>query len=395
MRRKFTSESVTSGHPDKICDQIADRILDELLMQDPAARCACEVTCIKNDVHIFGEITSDAFVNYEEIARNVIANIGYTDPQYGFCADTCRITVDLTEQSSDISMGISRRTKTEELNSGAGDQGIMFGYACKETSSLMPLPIELAHSLAKRLEEVRKYNELPWLLPDGKTQVTIAYENDKPVRIDTVIVSCQHRPDIKINDLRDAIMSHVIMPTLPTRLFDQDTQFFINPAGRFVNGGPMADAGLTGRKLMVDTYGGTARNGGGAMSGKDSTKTDRCGAYMARYIAKNIVSAGLAEKCEVQLSYAIGLAEPISVQINTFGTSKVPEDAIYTAVMALTDLRPAAIINNFHLQDPIYAGISCYGQFGFNAAGMPWEQTDLAQKLNKFLKEDIYEKYLD
>lgn len=395
MRRKFTSESVTSGHPDKICDQIADRILDELLMQDPAARCACEVTCIKNDVHIFGEITSDAFVNYEEIARNVIANIGYTDPQYGFCADTCRITVDLTEQSSDISMGISRRTKTEELNSGAGDQGMMFGFACKETSSLMPLPIELAHSLAKRLEEVRKYNELPWLLPDGKTQVTIAYENDKPVRIDTVIVSCQHRPDIKINDLRDAIMSHVIMPTLPTRLFDQDTQFFINPAGRFVNGGPMADAGLTGRKLMVDTYGGTARNGGGSMSGKDSTKTDRSGAYMARYIAKNIVSAGLAEKCEIQLSYAIGLAEPISVQINTFGTSKVPEDAIYTAVMALTDLRPAAIINNFHLQDPIYAGISCYGQFGFNAAGMPWEQTDLAQKLNKFLEEDIYEKYLD
>ena len=395
MNTRFTSESVTSGHPDKICDRIADRILDELLIRDPEARCACEVSCNGNHVHLFGEITTTAKVDYEEIARNVIAEIGYTDPHYGFCADSCHIDVDFTEQSGDIAMGISRNTTTEMINSGAGDQGMMFGYACRETSSLMPLPIELAHSLAKRLEEVRKYNELPWLLPDGKTQITVEYEDSKPKRIDTVIVSAQHRPKIEMNDLRDAIMSHVILPTLPSSMLDDNTQVFIDPTGRFVKGGPMADAGLTGRKLIVDTYGGASRSGGGAMAGKDATKTDRTGAYMARYIAKNIVYAGLADRCEVQLSYAIGLAEPISVRIDSFGTSSLPDEIICSAVRTVTDLRPAAIIERFHLKDPIYSSVSCYGQFGFNAAGMPWEQTDLAQKLKKFLKEDIYEKYLE
>lgn len=381
MRCLFTSESVTRGHPDKVCDQIADRILDELLRKDPLSRSACEVTCTTDQIHIFGEVTTTANVDYEEIARKVIAEIGYTAPGLGFDAENCRITVDLHEQSPDIAMGIDRRSSSEELDSGAGDQGMMFGFACMETDSLMPLPIELAHALAKRLEQVRRLEELSYLLPDGKTQVTLEYEENTPRRISTVVVSAQHRADADISALREDIVTHVIIPTLPGRLVDQNTQFFINPTGRFVVGGPAGDSGLTGRKLMADTYGGYARHGGGAFSGKDSTKVDRSGAYMARYVAKNIVAAGLADKCEVQLGYAIGLAEPVSVHIDTFGTATVKEKALYDAVLSLADLRPAAIIQKFALRQPIYSAVSCYGHFGSNASTMPWEQTDIATQL--------------
>lgn len=379
MKNCFTSESVTSGHPDKVCDQIADRILDSLLEQDPHSRVACEVTCATDSIHIFGEVTSAAKVDYDAAARRVLKEIGYTTPGHGFDAETCRIQVDLHEQSPDIARGIDRRTPSELMNSGAGDQGIMFGYACRETVNFMPLPIELAHSLAKRLEQVRKMNELQYLLPDGKTQVTVEYdEKGAPKRIAAVIVSCQHRDTVETRKLREDVLGHVILPTLPTQLVDQDTQFFINPTGRFVLGGPAADSGLTGRKLISDTYGGYARHGGGAFSGKDATKVDRSGAYMARYIAKNIVAAGLAEKCEVQLGYAIGLAEPVSFRIDTFGTEHVKKSKLDDAVLRATDLRPMAIIQKFGLTDPIFSRVSCYGHFGSNAADMPWEQTDLA-----------------
>lgn len=385
MNDCFTSESVTCGHPDKVCDQIADRILDEMLAQDPQSRSACEVTCATNQVHIFGEVTTSAKVDYEAIAREVIAEIGYTAPNRGFDAASCCIVVDLHEQSPDIAMGISRRIESEELNSGAGDQGMMVGFACRETNSLMPLPIELAHSLAKRLEQVRTTEELPYLLPDGKTQVTVEYKNNQPVRISTVIVSAQHRENVNIAKLRNDIISHVIVPTLPKQLIDTDTQFFINPTGRFVVGGPAGDSGLTGRKLMVDTYGGYARHGGGAFSGKDATKVDRSGAYVARYVAKNIVAAGLGDQCEVQLSYSIGLAEPVSVRIKTFGTGTVSEEAIRDAVMQLVDFRPSVIIRSFGLTRPIYSDISCYGHFGYNASRMPWEQTNLADRLKEII----------
>lgn len=383
MNSYFTSESVTCGHPDKVCDQIADRILDEMLAQDPESRSACEVTCATNQVHIFGEVTTKAKIDYEAAARQVIAEIGYTAPGRGFDTKSCRVTVDLHEQSPDIAKGITRRIKTEELNSGAGDQGMMFGFACSETSSLMPLPIELAHSLAKRLEQVRRSEELPYLLPDGKTQVTVEYQDGTPKRVSTVVMSAQHREDVDIQTLRSDLVDHVVTPTLPKGLVDHDTQFFINPTGRFVIGGPAGDSGLTGRKLIVDTYGGYARHGGGAFSGKDATKVDRSGAYMARYIAKNIVAAGLAGRCEVQLSYSIGLADPVSVRIDTFGTGKVPKGAIYDAVLRLVDLRPAAIIRRFELTKPRYSLVSCYGHFGNNASRMPWEQTDLAEQLKR------------
>ncbi|MGM9606082.1 MAG: methionine adenosyltransferase [Oscillospiraceae bacterium] len=379
MKNYFTSESVTSGHPDKVCDQIADRILDRLLEQDPHSRVACEVTCATDAVHIFGEVTSKAKVDYDAAARRVLEEIGYTTPGQGFDAETCRIQVDLHEQSPDIARGIDRRSPSELMNSGAGDQGIMFGYACRETVNFMPIPIELAHSLAKRLEQVRKTNELQYLLPDGKTQVTVEYdEKNIPKRLAAVIVSCQHRDTVETKKLRSDILRHVILPTLPTHLVDQDTQFFINPTGRFVLGGPAADSGLTGRKLISDTYGGYARHGGGAFSGKDATKVDRSGAYMARYLAKNIVAAGLADKCEVQLGYAIGLAEPVSFRIDTFGTEHVDKSALEAAVLRSADLRPMAIIQKFGLTDPIFSRVSCYGHFGSNAADMPWEQTDLA-----------------
>lgn len=374
----FTSESITCGHPDKVCDQIADRILDCLLEQDVRSRVACEVTCATDSVHIFGEVTSSAQVDYDAVARRVIEEIGYTTPGHGFDAERCKIQIDLHEQSPDIARGIDRRTEAEIMNSGAGDQGIMFGYACKETASLMPLPIELAHSLAKRLEQVRRINELDYLMPDGKTQVTVEYdEKELPKRIAAVIVSSQHRDVVDIKKLRSDILGHVILPTLPKELVDQDTQFFINPTGRFVMGGPAADSGLTGRKLITDTYGGYARHGGGAFSGKDASKVDRSGAYMARYIAKNIVAADLADRCEVQLGYAIGLAEPVSFRIDTFGTEHIRKSDIYGAVVRAVDMRPMAIIQKFGLMEPIFSRVSCYGHFGSNAAEMPWEQTDL------------------
>jgi S-adenosylmethionine synthetase len=383
MTSYFTSESVTCGHPDKVCDQIADRILDELLKRDPQSRVACEVTCATDQVHIFGEVTTNASIDYEAVARKVIAGIGYTAAGHGFDAEGCEVRVDLHRQSDDIAMGISRQNASETLNSGAGDQGMMFGYACRETSSLMPLPIELAHALAKRLEQIRRTEELPYLLPDGKTQVTVAYENGVPKRVSTVIVSAQHRADADIESVRDDILCHVVHPTLSNTLMDDETQVFINPTGRFVTGGPAGDSGLTGRKLIVDTYGGYARHGGGSFSGKDATKVDRSGAYMARYIAKNIVAAELAERCEVQLSYSIGLAEPVSVRIDTFGTGRVPQEALEAAVLRRVDLRPAAIIRQFGLTRPFYSLVSCYGHFGSNAIGMPWEQTELAEILRK------------
>jgi len=378
VKNYFTSESITSGHPDKVCDQIADRILDNLLEQDGSSRVACEVTCATDSVHIFGEVTSSAQVDYDAVARRVIEEIGYTTPGHGFDAENCRIKVDLHEQSPDIARGIDRRTPSEVMNVGAGDQGIMFGYACKETPNLMPLPIELAHSLAKRLEQVRKSNELQYLLPDGKTQVTVEYdEQDVPKRIDTVIVSSQHRDVVDTEKLRSDILGHVILPTLPKELVDKDTQFFINPTGRFVLGGPAADSGLTGRKLISDTYGGYARHGGGAFSGKDATKVDRSGAYMARYIAKNIVAMGLADKCEIQLGYAIGLTELVSFRIDTFGTEHAKKEDILFAVDKAVDMRPMAIIQKFGMMNPIFSRVSCYGHFGNNAMDMPWEQIDL------------------
>lgn len=385
MNRYFTSESVTCGHPDKVCDQIADRILDELLAQDPETRSACEVACTADEVLIFGEVTTTAQVDYEAVAREVIAGIGYTAPDRGFDTENCRIVVRLRGQSPDIAMGITRRGRTEVLDSGAGDQGIMFGCACKETDSLMPLPIELAHSLAKRLEQVRRTGELPYLLPDGKTQVTVEYEGDRPVRVASVIVSAQHREEVETSTLRDDVVAHVVMPALPKELLDARTQYFVNPTGRFVIGGPAGDSGLTGRKLAVDTYGGYARHGGGSFSGKDASKVDRSGAYMARYMAKNVVAAGLADRCEVQLGYAIGLAEPVAVQVDTFGTGKVPAGVIKEALMRLTDLRPMAITRKFRLMEPIYSPLSCYGHFGNHASRMPWEWTELSEELKELL----------
>ena len=372
MHTLFTSESVTKGHHDKVCDQIADAILDALLAQDPMSHVACEVTAITDAVHIFGEITTTAKVNYEQIARDTIRKIGYTEPGHGFDAETCKITVDLHEQSPDINMGVSREI---EEDAGAGDQGMMFGYACRETESLMPLPIELAHALTKRLAYVREMH----ILPDDKAQVSVEYdEAGKPVRIDTVVVSTQHTEAISENELRTAIIDEVISRALPADMLDQNTHIYVNPTGRFLIGGPAGDSGLTGRKLIVDTYGGYAHHGGGAFSGKDSSKVDRSAAYMARYIAKNVVAAGLADRCEVQLSYAIGVAHPVSVLVDTFGTEKVAREKIQELVSAV-DMRPAAIIKRFDLRTPNFSKVSCYGHFGENAKDMPWEKTDLAE----------------
>ena len=377
-RSCFTSESVTRGHPDKVCDQIADRILDEILEQDPEAHVACEVTCATDQVHIFGEITTDANVNYEETARQVIAEIGYTEPGHGFDAAGCRVRVDLHGQSPDIARGIRRRgAPDEELNAGAGDQGMMFGFACRQTDCLMPLPIELAHSLCKKLESVRRSRELVFLLPDGKAQVTVEYEDGIPRRVAAVVVSAQHEDGVGIDEVRRSILTHVILPTLPAGMVDKNTQFFINPTGRFTVGGPAGDSGLTGRKIAVDTYGSFARHGGGAISGKDASKVDRSGAYMARYMAKNVVESGLATQCEVQLSYAIGLAEPLSVRVDTAGTGIVDDEIIRKAIESNVDPRPAAICRKFSLTEPIFSRVSCYGHFGSNAVSMPWEQTDL------------------
>ncbi|MCD8130145.1 MAG: methionine adenosyltransferase [Lachnospiraceae bacterium] len=376
-RSIFTSESVTKGHPDKVCDQISDGILDAVLAKDPNAHVACETTAITDAVHIMGEITAACSADYEAVAREVIRSIGYTVPGIGFDADTCQIQVDIHAQSPDIAMGVNRETEDE---SGAGDQGIMFGFACTETESLMPLPIELAHRLTKRLTFVREEGILPYLLPDGKGQVSVEYdEAGKPACVTAVAVSTQHREGIELERLREDIRREVILPSVPEKLLNKNTKFYINPTGRFVIGGPAGDTGLTGRKVIVDTYGGYARHGGGCFSGKDPSKVDRSAAYMARYIAKNVVAAGLAERCEVQLSYAIGVAEPVSVLVDTFGTGRISSGRISELIRRDLDLRPAAIIRKLDLRRPIYSRTASYGHFGSNTADMTWEQTDLAQ----------------
>ena len=374
MKKKyyFTSESITEGHPDKVCDQISDRILDALLEQDPMSRCACEVTAEPGAVHIMGEITTTAEVDYEECAREVIRRIGYTKPEYGF-TDNCRITCSLHKQSPDIAMGVNN-AMDDEKELGAGDQGMMFGYACNETTQFMPLAIQLANELTRRLTYVRRAGILTYLRPDGKSQVTVEYVDGKPNRIEAVVISAQHDPNVPIEQLREEIMDNVILPTIPDALWDADTKIYINPTGRFVLGGPAADTGLTGRKIIADTYGGYARHGGGAFSGKDPTKVDRSAAYMARYIAKHIVAAGLADKCEIQLSYAIGVAQPVSIMVDTFGTNKVPEEVIRSWVMLHIDLRPGAIIETLNLRRPIYEKAAAYGHFGREE--FPWERLD-------------------
>lgn len=378
MHTLFTSESVTKGHPDKVCDQIADAILDALLAQDPMSHVACEVTAITDAVHIFGEITTTAKVNYEQIARDTIRKIGYTEPGHGFDADTCTITVDLHEQSPDINMGVSREI---EEDAGAGDQGMMFGFACDETPEMMPMPIALAHRITRRLSQARRSEELPWLRPDGKSQVTIEYDGDKPVRVDTVVVSTQHAPEISHEALSAAIIDKVICKSIPAELMDENTRFLINPTGRFTIGGPMGDSGLTGRKIIVDTYGGYARHGGGAFSGKDPTKVDRSAAYAARYIAKNIVAAGLAKRCEIELAYAIGVANPVSLLVDTQGTGVISDDALAKIVREQFDLRPAGIIDMLNLRRPIYRQTAAFGHFGRTDVDLPWERVDRAEAL--------------
>ena len=380
MKTILTSESVTCGHPDKVCDQISDAILDAILAQDPEAHVACEVTAWTDNVNIMGEVTAAAHPDYEAIARRVIRDIGYDKPGVGFDAGSCRIHVNLHTQSPDIAQGVDHKSQED---TGAGDQGMMFGYACRETEDLMPLPITLAVRLAKRLEQVRRDGTLPWLLPDGKSQVSVEYEDGKPVRIATVVISAQHSASVPTETLREAIRREVIDPVLPEELVDGGTAYFINPTGRFVIGGPAGDSGLTGRKIIADTYGGAARHGGGAFSGKDPTKVDRTGAYMARYLAKNIVAAGLADRCEVQLAYAIGLADPVSVMVDTFGTGKVSDEALAAWVTEHVDMRPGVMIRRFGLRSPIYHTVSCYGHFGENARSLPWEQTDLSEELRK------------
>ncbi|MFE6797241.1 methionine adenosyltransferase [Paenibacillus chitinolyticus] len=389
-RRLFTSESVTEGHPDKICDQISDAVLDAFLENDPNARVACEVSVATGLVLVIGEITSRSeYVDIQAIARKTIKDIGYTRAKYGFDYQTCAVLTSLNEQSPDIAQGVDQALEAREGQMsdaeieaiGAGDQGLMFGYATNETPELMPLPISMAHQLSRRLTEVRKNGTLEYLRPDGKTQVTVEYDGDKPVRVDAIVVSTQHSEEVTLEQIQKDIKEHVIKPIVPEQFLDENTNYFINPTGRFVIGGPQGDAGLTGRKIIVDTYGGYARHGGGAFSGKDPTKVDRSGAYAARYVAKNIVAAGLAEKCEVQLAYAIGVAKPVSISIDTFGTGKVSEEKLVELIRKHFDLRPAGIIKQLDLRRPIYKQTAAYGHFGRNDLDVPWERTDKAELL--------------
>lgn len=391
-KQLFTSESVTEGHPDKICDKISDAILDEMLRQDPMSRVACETFATTGIITVMGEVTTKAGVDIQRIVRDTVREIGYDRAKYGFDATTCAVLSSLHEQSPDIALGVDRCAEaksgemTDDLDIGAGDQGFMFGYACNETPELMPLPISLAHRLAKRLTEVRKNGKLSYLRPDGKTQVTVEYENGKPVRVDTVVVSTQHSAEMDTDTIRKDIIDQVILPVIPHNLLSGETKIYVNPTGRFVIGGPAGDTGLTGRKIIVDTYGGYARHGGGAFSGKDPTKVDRSASYAARYVAKNIVKAGLADRCEVQVAYAIGVARPVSLMIDTFGTGKVPDEKLVAAVEQSVDLRPAAIIRKFDLRRPIYKELAAYGHMGREDLGVKWEECDIADRLAELCK---------
>jgi len=387
----FTSESVTEGHPDKICDQVADAILDSILAKDPAARVACEVAVTTGLVLVMGEITTDCYVDIPHVTRETIREIGYTRAKFGFDCDTCAVITSINEQSPDIAMGVDKAYEVREVSNnvdivdriGAGDQGMMFGYAVNETPELMPMPISLAHKLARRLAQVRKTRVLPFLRPDGKTQVTVQYEDSKPVRVDKIVVSAQHKSSVNLTTLKEGIIEEVIKKIIPEHLLDKNTQIFVNPTGRFVIGGPHGDSGVTGRKIIVDTYGGFGRHGGGALSGKDPTKVDRSAAYAARYVAKNIVAAGLASRCEVQVAYAIGVAKPVSIMVDTFGTGILPDEKIEQLVIENFDLRPGAIIRDLDLQRPIYRLVACYGHFGREELALPWERVDKAETLKK------------
>ena len=379
-RHLFTSESVTEGHPDKICDQISDAVLDAILAQDPGARVACETACSTGLVHVMGEITTTCYVDIPTIARDVIRSIGYTRAKYGFDCDTCGVISNLDGQSPDIALG------TNDEVGGAGDQGMMFGFACDETPELMPLPISLAHALARRLTQVRKSGEMDYLRPDGKSQVTVEYEDGRPVRVDAVVISSQHSPDVSMERLKADVMEKVIKAVVPAHLLDENTKYYINPTGRFVVGGPQGDTGLTGRKIIVDTYGGYARHGGGAFSGKDPSKVDRSAAYATRWVAKNIVAAGLAKKCEVQVAYAIGVPQPVSIMVDTFGTGTVADEKIEQAVEKVFDLTPAAIIRRLDLRRPIYRALAAYGHMGREDLGVAWEKTDMVDALKAALE---------